>query len=245
MLFQLALRLSFSPLTQKNAVSYLFLSRKKLHSFPPPCLSLNGSQLNHVQSYKYLGVQITSDLMWSDHIVKICNKTRKLIGILYRSFYKHSSSSTMLKLYSSFIRPHLEYATAVWDPFLKRDIELLEGVQKFGLKVCTKSWNCSYEELLQQASLLTLQTRRQYAKLCQLYKIINGTTFYPQAPVQPRETMYPCRSIHSRSLIPLHARSSQFKNSFFPSSVESWNSLPESLASASTITAFKYHLRNS
>ena len=44
---------------------------------------LNGCQMNRIQSYKYLGVQITSDLMWSDHIVKICNKTKKLIGILY------------------------------------------------------------------------------------------------------------------------------------------------------------------
>jgi hypothetical protein len=35
---------------------------------------------------------------------------------------------------------------AVWDPFFKKDIELLEGILKFGLKVmCSKSWNCSYE----------------------------------------------------------------------------------------------------
>jgi hypothetical protein len=100
---------------------------------------LNGSQMTRIQSYKYLGVQITSDLMWSDHIVKICNKTRRLIGILYQSFYKHSTPTTMLKLYSSFIRPHVEHVTAIWDPFLKKDIELLEGVQKFDLKVCTKS----------------------------------------------------------------------------------------------------------
>ena len=89
----------------------------------------------------------------------------------------------MLKLYNSFIRPHLEHATAVWDPFLKQDIEMMEGVQKFGLKVCTKSWDCSYDELLEQAKLPTLQSRHQQAKLCQLFKIINGTTFYPEAPI--------------------------------------------------------------
>ena len=182
--------------------------------------------------------------MWSDHIVKTCNKTRKLIGMLYRSFYKHSTPSTMLKLYSSFIRPHLEYATAVWDPFLKKDIELLEGVQKFGLKVCTKSWNCSYEELLEQTKLSTLQSRRLQSKLCQLYKVVNGTTFYPDAPIQLRELTYSSRFVHSHSLVPLQARSSQYQNSFFPSSIKAWNSLPENIASASTVTAFKRHLKH-
>ena len=109
--------------------SYLFISRKRSHSIRPPCLMLNGHQLAQVSSYKYLGVTITSDLMWSTHITQICNKTRRLIGLFYRSFYKHSSSNTMLKLYSSYIRPHLEYAAAAWDPLLKKNIDLLEDTQ--------------------------------------------------------------------------------------------------------------------
>ena len=62
---------------------YLFLSRRRLYTLHPPNLTLNGTLMTQVTSYKYLGVQITSDLMWSDHIIKLCNKTRKLIGILY------------------------------------------------------------------------------------------------------------------------------------------------------------------
>ena len=162
----------------------------------------NGSQLIQVTSYKYLGVLITSDLMWSDHITTVCNKTRKLIGVLYRSFYKHSTAGTLLKLYSSFIRPHLEYATAVWDPFLKKDVELLEDVQRFGLRMCTKTWSSDYGELLVQSNLLTLQARRQQSKLCQLYKIINGTAFFPGAPTQTRQFLYSSRTVHSHSLSP-------------------------------------------
>ena len=71
--------------------SYLFLSRRRLHSIPPPCLTLNGTQMIRITSYKYLGVQITSDLMWSDHnIAKVCTKTRRLIGVLYRNFYNQA-----------------------------------------------------------------------------------------------------------------------------------------------------------
>ena len=182
---------------------------------------------------------------WSEHIDKICNKARKLIGILYQSFYNHSTPGTMLKLYNSFIWPHLEYATAVWDPFLRKDIELLEGVQiKFGLKVCTKSRNCSYEELLGQSRLPTLQSRQAQSKLCHLCKIVNGTTYYPEVLIQSREPVYSSRSIHGQSLVPLQARTSQYQNSFFPSSIRAWNSLPESIISASTVPTFRYQLKN-
>ena len=100
---------------------------------------------------------------------------------------------TLLKLYVSFIRPHLEYAAASWDPFLKKDIELIEDVQKFALRVCLKSWSATYAELLEQSNLPSLQTRRQHAKFCNLFKIINeatdgypiGTTIPPFRPLWP------------------------------------------------------------
>ena len=68
-----------------------------------------------------------SDFMQSAHIAKICTKTRKLIGSLYRQFYKFSSSETLF-------RPILVYAV-VWDACLKKDIDLLKDVQMLGLKV--------------------------------------------------------------------------------------------------------------
>ena len=77
------------------------------------------------------------------------SKTRKLIGLLYRWFYKYSSCNKLLILYVSFIRPHLKYAGAAWNPFLNKDV--IEDVQKFAVKVCLKSWNSTYDELLEQS----------------------------------------------------------------------------------------------
>ena len=71
------------------------------------------------------------------------------------SFYKHSTAGTLLKLYSSFIHPHLEYAIAVWDPFLEKDVELLEDIQKFGLRMRTKIWSSDIGELVVQSYLPT------------------------------------------------------------------------------------------
>ena len=222
---------------------YMFLSRKRSLSNSPPCLTLGNSALTCVTSYKYLGVLITSDLTWSAHISKICIKTRKLIGILYRRFHKYSSSDTLLKLYVSFIRPHLEYAAASWDPFLKKDIELIEDVQKFALRVCLKSWSATYAELLEQSNLPSLQTRRQHAKLCHLFKIINDATFFPEAPIQASHPSYSFRSVHSNSLVPLSSHSSQLYHSFFPSTIAAWNSLPPDTASATSLPAFKSALK--
>ena len=109
--------------------------------------------------------------------MNICNKTRRLVGILYRQFYKYSSPDTMLRMYS-FIRPHLEHAMASWDSFLKKDIELLKNVQKFALRVCTKQWDVNYSTLLETSGMLSLESRRVNAKLCHLYKIVNGNTFH-------------------------------------------------------------------
>ena len=222
----------------------LFISRKRTRSIPPPCLTLGLSPLSQVTSYKYLGLLITSDLMWTTHITNICTKTRKLIGILYRQFYKYSSCSTLLKLYASFIRPHLEYASAAWDPHLKKDIELIEDVQKFALKVCLKSWNSTYVELLEKSHLPTLEARRKDAKLCHMYKIVNNETFFPNAPTLTRTQNYSSRSIHPKALIPLQAHSSQYLHSFFPSTITAWNSLPSVAASASSITSFKSALKH-
>ena len=153
--------------------------------------------------------------MWSSHITTICNRTRRLIGIFYRRFYKHSSSVTMLRLYSSFIRPHLEYATAAWDPFLKKDIELIENVQKFALRVCTKSWDTNYSNLLETSHLPSLQSRRLHMKLCNLFKIISGLTFHPNAPIVNRVLHYPSRTAHSQAIVPLQCQTLQFQTHSF------------------------------
>ena len=51
--------------------------------------------------------------------------------MIYRKFYRHSNSTILQKLYLNIIRPNLEYASSVWDPFYKQEIDALESVQKF------------------------------------------------------------------------------------------------------------------
>ena len=86
-------------------------------------------------------------------------KTRRLL-------YRHwSSTDALYKLYISLIRPHLEYAAPVWSPYTSKDINKLEAVQKFALRMCLKDWHASYCDLLEHCHLTELAARRKYLSL--------------------------------------------------------------------------------
>ena len=97
--------------------------------------------LERVSSYKYLGVTLSNTLGWSTHIHDISTEAKRVLGFIYRQYSAHLSQSSLQKLYLSLVRPHLEYASQVWNPHLQRDILKLEGVQKFALKICLKQWH--------------------------------------------------------------------------------------------------------
>ena len=88
-----------------------------------------------------LGVTITHDLSWALNISNCCNKTRKLIGLLYRRFHHHASSITLLTVHVvSFGHTWSVLPESIaWNPGLKGDVDVLEDVQKFALRVCFKS----------------------------------------------------------------------------------------------------------
>ena len=122
-----------------------------------PSLLLNNHPLEAVTSYKYLGVILTANLSWSSHIQATCSKTRRLLGMIYRKFYRHSSTDALIKLYIALILPHLQYCASVWDPAPSSiNAKKLEDVQNFALRLCTKRWSADYHSLLDQIQLPTL-----------------------------------------------------------------------------------------
>ena len=62
----------------------------------------------------------------------------------------------------------------MWNPYLVKDIEKLDSVQEFALKVCLKSWDGSYSDHLQACNLPHLVDRRKMLCLMYLYKAVNG-----------------------------------------------------------------------
>ena len=109
--------------TYKNLVfnpdkcTFMIVTRKRNQTHSP-ALILNGHAITRVFHYAYLGVTLSSDLSWSKHIHELCTRAKKMLGLLYRTFYLHMSSTNLLQLYVYFIWPRLEYACVVWNPHL-------------------------------------------------------------------------------------------------------------------------------
>ena len=79
-------------------------------------------------STKYLGVTITHNLNWNQHCDNICSKANSTLGLL-RKVLSDCSTNVKSKAYTTLVRPQLEYACSVWNPFTKRHIHQIELVQ--------------------------------------------------------------------------------------------------------------------
>ena len=88
-----------------------------------------GSTLKDVNSFKDLGVVISKDLSWSQHISIIVNKANQVLGLVRRTVGT-ANTSTFSLLYKSLVRPLLQYDVPVWNPYLVKDIHAIENVQR-------------------------------------------------------------------------------------------------------------------
>ena len=146
----------------------------------------------------------------------------KLIGLLFRRFYKNAQPSTLLRL--SFIRSHLEYCSAS-----------LPSQRHFAPWKCTKVWSSSYSVRLTCTAIRetfpgqVMSYVQNHAWWDWLPRSASGaTSFFIQH-----------RSDNTLSIVPY---SCHLHNSFFPKTTTHWNSLPAHVVNQTSIVSFKHCL---
>ena len=91
--------------------------------------TLHGQQLEHITAARQLGVSITSDMKWNQHISNICKKANNTMSFLKRNL-NIRNANIKKKAYKSLVRPTQEYPCTTWDPYLKEDKKRIEMVQR-------------------------------------------------------------------------------------------------------------------
>ena len=205
---------------------HMIITRKHALNQPEFQLQICGEPIERVPVYKYLGVWLSENLTWKTHIEHISKKAKIQTGMVYRRFYGHSTPDCLLQLYLSFVRPHLEYAAPVWDPHCSSQVTVLENIQKLALRMAYKAWKEQYTTLLERSKLPLLTDRRKMLKICLLYRILNGESYFPDAPLVFRNPDPRLRNTDPSLLCLPFIRTTAYMNSFFPHAISVWNSLP-------------------
>ena len=115
--------------------------------------------LDGIEEENDLGVLFISSLKFGNHISKIVHKANRLLGLIKRTF-SYLEPQMLRLLYTTLIRPHLDYACVVWNPYQLGDIRALEQVQRRVTRTCPTLFHLSYYDRLVALNLPSLQYRR-------------------------------------------------------------------------------------
>ena len=202
----------------------------------------NGDSITPVNQLKDLGVIVSSDLSWSAHVNTIASRARSIAAWVLSAF-KTRDRTTMLTLYKSLVRSHLEYCCPLWNPHKIGDIEQLESVQRTFTSRIWGVQHLSYWERLKALNLMSLQRRRERYMVIHMWKILHG-----HCP-NDINVQFAKHSRHGvKALVPVLSRSSSQRNqniydhSFSVTAPHLWNIIPISLHGVGDLELFKHQL---
>lgn len=203
---------------------------------------LGNNELSKVSNEKDLGVYITDDAKPSMQCVEAAKKASQALGFIKRTFTYFDRRSFSI-LYRTYVRPHMEFAIQAWNPYLKRDIECLEKIQHRATKLVPELRNLAYSDRLKALNLTTLEERRSRGDLIEAFKIITGKENVDCDKFFKFRENANTRGNSMKIYKPrLQKCILQRVNFFSVRVINAWNSLPDSVISASGTITFKNRL---
>ena len=118
-----------------------------------------------------IGVMISRNLKPSSQCLKAARTAQTVLSQISRAFH-YRDRHIFVKLYVQYVRPHLEFASPAWSPWLECDKEALEKIQRRAIGMVSGLTATSYEERLRELGLSTLEERRHQADMLQTFKIL-------------------------------------------------------------------------
>ena len=210
---------------------------------PTPVYYVSNTKLSVASSLRLLGVQVSSDLSWNEHVSNVTKKCNRLIGFL-KTVVGKQNPNILLTLYRSLVLPVIDFCSPVWFVYRKNHINNLELIQRRATRFILgqKRGDQSYKERLLQLKIMDLNSRRKYLSICFACKcILNSDVFnFGQWTVNARHLDNLLFNDH------ITPRTDSFKYTICANFPRLWAALPESVRDRfllNNMNTFKYHLK--
>ena len=190
-----------------------------------------------VDKHVDLGILIDIKLKFHDHIRE---SARKACG-LSQNFLKSTVSRSpefMVFLWTTHIRPIIEYGSCVWNTGYVTDLSLLEKIQRRWTKQISGLKNLGYSERLRTLNLYSVQGRLLRADLIQYWKILNDKSCILPNQMFASPNLSRTRG-HSLKLFHPTVMTDTRRRFFSVRCIQKWNRLPREAACAPNLSRFK------
>ena len=97
-------------------------------------------------------------MKWANHIEEVVSKANRPLDFI-RNSMKNLNPMTFKLLYCVLVRPHLDYAVSVGNPYFQKYIDLIESVKRRATKIVREINNLEYSERLKRMDMTTLEQR--------------------------------------------------------------------------------------
>ncbi|XP_037555539.1 uncharacterized protein LOC119432448, partial [Dermacentor silvarum] len=199
--------------------------------------------IEKVSTVKYLGVHISSDLTWHQHIDHISSKASKTLGFVRRHLYS-ANQATKVLAYITLVRPQLEYAAIIWNPDQEYLNNKLESLQNKAARFVMKKYSRYYSvtDMKLSLNLCMLKKRRLVALLSHFHRLYHNPSAFTEAHIKPALRVFP-RLDHPFKVQPKFARTKLMHQSPLFLAIYHWNRLPAEIASENNHDAFVSKLK--
>ena len=120
---------------------------------------MGGNILRKTVKEKEFGVTMNANMKVSEQCRIAASNGNQVLGMIRRNI-TYKEKILIIPLYKAIVRPHLEFCIQAWSPYLRKDIYMLDKIQRRATKLIPGLRDLTYEERLNECGLKTLETRR-------------------------------------------------------------------------------------